>query len=41
MTKEIMDFERCMKEFIRKVEIDNDKIKSILKMAEIELNIYN
>ena len=41
MTKEIMDFERCEKEFIRKVDKDMDKIKSILKMAELELNIIS
>ena len=34
-----MDWEKCQKEFIRKVEIDGDKIKSILKMADIELGI--
>ena len=41
MAKEIMDFERCKKEFIRKVDKDMEKIKSILKMAEIELGIIS
>lgn len=41
MTKEIMDFERCEKEFIRKVDKDIEKIKSILKMAELELDIIS
>src|SRR3989344_350121 len=36
MTKEIMDYERCRKEFIRKVDVDKEKIKSMIKMANIE-----
>jgi len=41
MAKEIMNFERCKKEFIRKVGIDLDKIKSILKMVSLELKIIS
>ena len=41
MAKEIMDFERCKKEFIRKVEKDTEKIKSILKMTNLELGIIS
>jgi len=41
MAKEIMDFERCKKEFIRKVEVDKEKIKSILKMVKIEQEILS
>ena len=41
MAKEIMDFERCKKEFIRVAEKDTEKIKSILKMAELELQIIS
>jgi len=32
-----MDWNICMKEYIRKVEIDNEKIKSILKMCSVRL----
>tara|TARA_Y100000031_G_scaffold47643_1_gene54359 strand:+ start:1058 stop:1513 length:456 start_codon:yes stop_codon:yes gene_type:complete len=39
MAKEIMDFERCKKEFIRNVDKDTQKIKSMLKMAKLELEI--
>ena len=41
MPREIMDYERCKKEFIRKVDVDIDKIKSIMKMAHLELDIIN
>tara|TARA_Y100000310_G_C20423783_1_gene687965 strand:+ start:280 stop:735 length:456 start_codon:yes stop_codon:yes gene_type:complete len=41
MAKEIMDFERCKKEFIRKADKDIEKIKSLLKMAELELNLIS
>ena len=36
-----MDFERCKKEFIREVEKDSEKIKSIIKMTDIELRIIS
>ena len=39
MKKEVMNWEKCQKEFIRKAGADIDKIKSILKMAGIELSI--
>ena len=39
MKREIMNWDKCAKEFIRKVELDIDKVKSILKMAKIESNI--
>lgn len=35
--KEIMDFEICKKEYLRKVELDFDKIKSIQNVAEARL----
>ena len=41
MTKEIMSFERCKKEFLRKADIDLDKVKSKVKMAELELKIID
>jgi len=39
MKKEIMSWQICQREFIRKVDIDIEKIKSILKMAKIEQDI--
>ncbi|MBI2576796.1 hypothetical protein HYV84_06275 [Candidatus Woesearchaeota archaeon] len=39
MKKEIMDWDKCAKESIRKVEADMDKIRSMVKMAKIELEI--
>lgn len=39
MKKEIMDWDKCTKESIRKVEVDADKIRSMVKMAKIELGI--
>lgn len=41
MAKEIIDFERCKKEFIRSVEVDLDKIKAIIKMTRLELKIID
>lgn len=41
MAKEIMDIERCRKEFMRKVQVDTEKISSILKMCQIELDIIS
>jgi len=38
MKKELMSWENCKKEHIRKVEVDNEKIKSILKMASVRLD---
>lgn len=41
MATEIMDFDRCKREVIRTVEKDIDKIKSIIKMSELELKIIS
>lgn len=41
MDKEIMDFNRCMEEYIRNVEKDDDKIRSIVKMTSTELKIIS
>ncbi len=41
MAKEIMDFERCEKEFIRNVDKDIEKIKAILKMVRFESDIVS
>lgn len=38
MKKELMSWDICKKEHIRKVEVDNEKIKSILKMASVRLD---
>ena len=35
--KEIMDYEKCKKEHLQKVEPDTDKINSILKVAGVRL----
>ena len=35
--REIMDWNVCTKEPVRKVSIDSDKINSILKMCEVRL----
>ena len=35
MAKEIMNWDKCRQEFIRDIEIDCEKIKSILKMSEV------
>jgi len=37
MKKEIMDWDFCKKEHIRKVGVDNNKINSILKMCSVRL----
>lgn len=41
MAKEIMDFENCKKEFIKNVDKDTEKIKSMVKMAELELTMVS
>jgi uncharacterized protein (UPF0332 family) len=37
MRKEMMDWDICKKEHIRKVSVDKDKINSILKMCSVRL----
>jgi uncharacterized protein (UPF0332 family) len=37
MKKALMNWENCKKNHIRKVEVDNEKIKSMLKMSSVRL----
>jgi len=39
MIKEIMDREICLKEHIKKVQVDKERINSILKMSDILLKV--
>ena len=39
MIKEIMDWEICLKEHIKKVQVDKERINSILKMSDILLKV--
>lgn len=39
MKKELMSWEECEEEYIRKVEVDIDKINSILKMCRVRLRV--
>lgn len=36
-----MSYERCQKEFLRNIEIDFDKINSLVKMAKTDLEIIS
>jgi len=35
MAKEIMNWDKCRRESIREIEVDYEKIKSLLKMSEV------
>jgi len=37
--REIMNWDTCLREHIKKVEVDKEKIKSIQKMCEIRLRV--
>ena len=39
--KEIMEWNVCLKEHIKKVEPDHEKVRSIMKMCSIRLKIMN
>ncbi len=39
--KEMMDWGRCRKEFIREISADNDKISSILHMCSVRLRFIS
>lgn len=39
--KEVMDWQICLDEHIKKITPDLEKIKSIIKMAEIRLEVIN
>ena len=41
MIKEIMDWEICEKEHVKKIELDKDRINSILKMSDLILRVTN
>ena len=39
MKKELMDWGQCTKEYIREVDVDIDKVNSILRMCTVRLRI--
>ena len=39
--KEIMDWQLCLKEHIKKIEIDTEKISSLLKMVEVRKRVIS
>ena len=41
MKEELMSFERCKNEFLKKVEIDEGKIQSMMKIAELDMQVIS